>query len=76
MEGPSKPEFEFRTNPDGTISAVYKPNEAGSYKVQIKFQHYHITGKRIVCAILNKNAFMIQIFVNFRKSFPNYGDLI
>jgi hypothetical protein len=39
MEGPAKAEFIFQTNADGTISAVYKTPEAGSYKVVLKYQH-------------------------------------
>jgi len=44
MEGPSKPEFAFKQNDDGTVAAVFKPTAAGSYKMTLKFQQYNIPG--------------------------------
>ena len=44
MEGPSKPELSFRNDPEGTVTVVYKPTAAGTYKMHLKFQHYHCPG--------------------------------
>lgn len=44
MEGPSKPDLQFKNNDDGTVTVSYKPTAAGTYKLHIKFTHYHLPG--------------------------------
>lgn len=61
MEGPSKGDLAFKDNDDGTVTATYKPTEAGTYKLILKFTHFNLPGKiksfslkivRIVFALL------------------------
>lgn len=44
MEGPAKVEVSFRNNNDGTITVIYKPPQAGDYKLHLKFNDIHLPG--------------------------------
>jgi len=44
MEGPSKPEVNFRNNNDMTITVQYKPTVAGDYRLHLKFNDIHLPG--------------------------------
>jgi filamin len=44
MEGPSKPDLQFKNNDEGTVTVTYKPTAAGTYKLHLKFTHYHLPG--------------------------------
>ncbi|CAL8124202.1 unnamed protein product [Orchesella dallaii] len=44
MEGPSKPDLEFKNQEDGQVTCNYKPTAPGNYKLHLKFQHYHLPG--------------------------------
>lgn len=45
MEGPAKPEINFRKNEkDGTMILTYKPDTPGQYKLHLKFQETHVPG--------------------------------
>jgi len=48
MEGPGKPEINFKSNPDGTIKVTYKPPVAGSYKMHLKFENIPLPGSPFV----------------------------
>jgi len=50
--GPSKADLRFARNEDGTVSFLFMVTESGEYKLNLKFQHYHIPGSPflIVCA--------------------------
>jgi len=50
MEGPSKPDLQFKNNDDGTVTVSYKPTAAGTYKLHIKFTHYHLPGSPFTIA--------------------------
>lgn len=52
MEGPSTPDLAFKDNPDGTVSAVYKPTAPGNYKLHLKYTHFNLQGSpfKITCA--------------------------
>lgn len=45
MEGPSKADLVFVDNDDGTVTAKFKPTEAGTYKLILKFTHFNLPGK-------------------------------
>lgn len=44
MEGPAKVEVSFRNNNDSTITVIYKPPQAGDYKLHLKFNDIHLPG--------------------------------
>lgn len=44
MEGPAKVDVSFRNGNDGTITVVYKPPQAGDYKLHLKFNEIHLPG--------------------------------
>ncbi|KAF7496661.1 Filamin-C [Sarcoptes scabiei] len=44
MEGPAKVEVSFRNNNDGTITVIFKPPQAGDYKLHLKFNDIHLPG--------------------------------
>ncbi len=44
MEGPSKADLAFNDNDDGTVTATFKPTEAGTYKLILKFTHFNLPG--------------------------------
>lgn len=51
MEGPSKPDLTFKNQDDGQVICTYTPTAPGSYKLHLKFQHYHLPGSpfTVVC---------------------------
>ena len=44
MEGPSKPEVSFEDNKDGTLRVKYKPQQAGKYRLHLKFGEFSVPG--------------------------------
>ncbi len=58
MEGPSKPDLQFKNNDDGTVTVSYKPTATGTYKLHIKFTHYHLPGMYL------KLYFFLSFFAN------------
>jgi filamin len=60
MEGPSKPDLQFKNNDDGTVTVTYKPTAAGTYKLHLKFTHYHLPGKPYRKGFANKSDFALR----------------
>ena len=44
MEGPAKPEINFKNQSSGILILQYKPDKAGSYKLHLKFMEFHVPG--------------------------------
>lgn len=63
MEGPSRPEFKFKQNEDGTMTIMYKPSVAGSYKITLRFQHHDIPGS------------FLFIYLHFKAKFYYYTSI-
>jgi len=44
MEGPAKPEINFKNTSGGILILQYKPSAVGNYKLHLKFQEIHVPG--------------------------------
>lgn len=44
IEGPSKADIDCKDRPDGTCQVSYKPTQAGTYVISIKFADEHVPG--------------------------------
>ncbi|RWS25249.1 Cheerio / Filamin-A/C -like protein, partial [Leptotrombidium deliense] len=44
MEGPAKPEINFKNSNGGVLILQYKPSVPGQYKLHLKFQEIHVPG--------------------------------
>lgn len=44
MEGPAKPEINFKNTSGGILILQYKPTQPGNYKLHLKFQEIHVPG--------------------------------
>lgn len=47
VEGPSKADIDCKDKSDGTTAVTYKPTQAGTYVISIKFADEHVPGTSI-----------------------------